>query len=55
MAMTTKKVSELWGISDRRIRILCSEGKIEGAELIAKTQVPNYIAVPITQQCVTYF
>ena len=37
MAMTTKKASELWGISDRRIRILCSEGKIEGAELIGKT------------------
>ncbi len=37
MAMTTKQASEKWGISDRRIRILCSEGKIDGAELIGKT------------------
>ena len=37
MAMTTKKASELWGISDRRIRVLCAEGKIEGAELVGKT------------------
>ena len=37
MAKKKKKASELWGISDRRIRILSSEGKIEGAVLIAKT------------------
>lgn len=36
MAMTTKQASEKWGISDRRIRILCAEGKIEGAELMGK-------------------
>lgn len=32
--MNTKEASELWNISDRRIRTLCKEGKIEGAELI---------------------
>lgn len=31
MFMTVKEASEKWGISDRRIRILCSEGKIPGA------------------------
>lgn len=31
MFMTVKQASEKWGISDRRIRILCSEGKISGA------------------------
>ncbi len=31
MFMTAKEASEKWGISDRRIRILCSEGKISGA------------------------
>lgn len=35
--MNTKQASSLWGIFDRRIRLLCSEGKIEGAELIGKT------------------
>lgn len=48
MAMTTKKASELWGISDRRIRILCSEGKIEGAELIGKTwYIPDGASKPV--------
>lgn len=28
--MTVKQVAEKWGISDRRVRILCSEGKIPG-------------------------
>lgn len=31
MYMTAKEAAEKWGISDRRIRILCSEGKIPGA------------------------
>lgn len=30
MYMTVKQASEKWGISDRRVRILCSEGKIPG-------------------------
>lgn len=28
--MTAKQASERWGISDRRVRILCAEGRIEG-------------------------
>lgn len=31
MFMTVKQASEKWGISDRRVRILCAEGKIAGA------------------------
>jgi len=31
MYMTAKEAAEKWGISDRRIRILCSERKIPGA------------------------
>ena len=31
MYMTVTQASEKWGISDRRIRVLCSEGKISGA------------------------
>lgn len=30
MYMTVKQTAEKWGISDRRVRILCSEGKIAG-------------------------
>lgn len=31
MFMTVKQAAEKWGISDRRIRVLCFEGKIPGA------------------------
>ena len=31
MFMTVKQAAEKWGVSDRRIRVLCSEGKIAGA------------------------
>lgn len=31
MALTTKQASQKWGISDRRVRTLCSQGKIDGA------------------------
>ncbi len=34
--MSSKKASEEWGISDRRIRVLCSEGRIEGAVKIGR-------------------
>lgn len=34
--MNSKKTSEKWGISDRRIRVLCSEGRIEGAVKIGR-------------------
>ena len=31
MYITVKQASEKWGISDRRIRVLCAQGKIPGA------------------------
>lgn len=31
MYMTVKQAAEKWGISDRRVRILCAKGKISGA------------------------
>ena len=31
MFMTVKQAASKWGISDRRIRVLCSQGKIPGA------------------------
>lgn len=31
MYMTVKEASERWSISDRRVRVLCSEGKIPGS------------------------
>lgn len=31
MYISAKKAAEKWGVSDRRVRILCAEGKIPGA------------------------
>lgn len=30
--MTTKQAAELWGISQRRVAILCEQGRIEGVK-----------------------
>ncbi|MBQ6661961.1 MAG: helix-turn-helix domain-containing protein, partial [Firmicutes bacterium] len=30
MFMTVKQAAERWGISERRVRVLCAEGKIPG-------------------------
>ncbi|MEG0897325.1 MAG: helix-turn-helix domain-containing protein [Ruthenibacterium sp.] len=35
--LTTKQASELWGISPRRIAILCEQGRITGAVKAGKT------------------
>ena len=39
--MTLKETSEKWGISVRRIQVLCSEGRIPGA-----TKIGSYWAIP---------
>lgn len=30
--LTTKQAAELWGISQRRVAILCEQGRIEGVK-----------------------
>ena len=30
--LTIKEIAEKWGISGRRVSLLCNEGRIEGAE-----------------------
>ena len=36
MALTVKQASEKWNISDRRVRVLCENGQIDGAYRIGK-------------------
>ena len=39
--MTTTQAARLWGISDRRVRILCAEGKVPNAVKVGKAyQIP---------------
>ena len=39
--LSIKQISEKWGISVRRIQVLCSEGRISGA-----TKIGFYCAIP---------
>ena len=46
--MTTKQASKKWNISDRRIRVLCSKGKIKGTKFVGKTWfIPDNAIKPI--------
>ncbi len=45
--MSSKEASEKWRISDRRIRVLCNEGRIEGAIKIGRNwSIPTDAAKP---------
>ncbi|MDD4074985.1 MAG: helix-turn-helix domain-containing protein [Eubacteriales bacterium] len=49
--MTAQQAAELWGISDRRVRILCSEGKIAGAEKVGKSyHIPADAKKPVDRR-----
>lgn len=37
--LSAKQAGELWGISARRVAILCSEGRIPGAQLVGRSWV----------------
>ena len=39
--MTIKEVAEKWGVTRRRVQMLCSQGKIDGA-----TRFGNVWAIP---------
>ena len=48
MLMTVKEASAKWGISDRRIRVLCAEGKIPGVIKEGKSwKIPFDTAKPV--------
>ena len=45
--LTTVELSEKWGISSRRISVLCAEGRIEGVIKKGKTWlIPNDSSKP---------
>lgn len=48
MAMTVKQASEKWNISDRRVRVLCENGQIDGAYRIGKIwYIPDTADKPV--------
>ena len=47
MFLTVKQVAEKWNISDRRVRILCAQGKIKGAYQEGKAwKIPSDVTKP---------
>lgn len=51
MYITTKQAANKWGISERRVRVLCSEGKIEGAFQIGRGwNIPQDAKKPIDKR-----
>ena len=34
--VTVKEIADLWEISTRRVRVMCSEGRIDGAEKVGR-------------------
>ncbi len=48
MFITVKQAAEKWGISDRRVRILCGEGKIPGAFQVGRAwNIPENAVKPV--------
>ncbi len=46
--LSVNEVSKKWGITDRRVRVLCSEGRIEGATKIGRSwSIPENAVKPI--------
>jgi Fic family protein len=46
--MSTKEASEKWSISDRRVRVMCNEGRIEGAVKFGRNwSIPSDAAKPV--------
>lgn len=46
--LSTREASEKWGISDRRIRLLCNEGRIQGAIKIGRNwSIPSDALKPV--------
>ena len=46
--ITARQAAEKWNISDRRVRFLCQEGRISGAEKVGKSyKIPHNAAKPV--------
>ena len=45
--MTTSEIAQVWGISSRRVALLCSQGRVDGAVKKGKTWlIPNTAQKP---------
>ena len=53
--ITTKEAAEKWEISQRRVAILCSENRIDGAMMVGNMWIiPSNAKKPIDKRTVRY-
>jgi len=47
--MTTKETAELWGITERRVQVLCATGQIDGVQRLGEKVwiIPKTTSRPI--------
>ena len=45
--LTTSEIAKVWGITSRRVQILCKEGRIEGAIFKGIWLIPENAKKPI--------
>ncbi len=51
MYLTVKAISKKWGVSERRVRILCQQGRIEGAFRVGRAwKIPSEATKPSDQR-----
>jgi excisionase family DNA binding protein len=49
--MNTKEAAKVWGVSDRRVRKLCSDGQVQGAKRVGRYWlIPNNTHKPTDQR-----
>ena len=44
--LTTTEISKVWGISPRRVQVLCKEGRVKGAILKTVWLIPSNAKKP---------
>ena len=52
--LTIKQAAEKWDISERRIQVLCREGRIEGVKRFGRAwEIPNDAEKPVDARVTT--
>lgn len=49
--LTAKETSQKWGISERRVQVLCAQGRIAGVQRLGKSwAIPSSVEKPIDRR-----
>lgn len=49
--LTAKEAAQKWGISERRVQVLCEQGRIAGVQRLGKSwAIPSSVQKPIDKR-----